>query len=149
MADDLSARLRDANESLAASYERLNDQWSDAEQKFQAMNLPANVWTTFKSETTTCDIPGYDRDWEHMLGFIKHNGEWRICYMVGETGDPDNWVPKPVLDCSLDERKLALKGIKGLLAAIVEAAQAEADDLEGALGEAAKVLTPFKKKSDS
>ena len=147
MADDLSGRLRNAKEDLAAWYERLNAQWSDAEKTLQTMDLPADVWTFFKFETTTCDIPGYDRHWEHMLGFIKHNGEWRICYMVGEVGDPDSrGLPKPILDCSLNERKLALPGIKGLFLAIVEAAEAKASELETALGEAAEVLAQFKKK---
>ncbi|HUY92151.1 MAG TPA: hypothetical protein VMV10_25640 [Pirellulales bacterium] len=154
MSDNLGARLRNAKESLAAWYERLNAQWADAEKTLRSLNLSQNVWTSFKGESWESDggtpandvfSPIYTRDFEHCLAFLKQDGEWRICYSFGEAdGDPDSHSPRPILDCSLEIRTLALEGLPKLLQAIVREAEAESGKLEAALGAAAESLASFK-----
>ncbi|MGH7134515.1 MAG: hypothetical protein ACREHD_02180 [Pirellulales bacterium] len=154
MSDKLGARLRNARESLSAWYDRLNAQWADAEKTLRSFNLSQCVWTSFKSETledeereppkNIFDLP-YSRDIEHRLGFLKHDSEWRICYLAGEVGDPDSFSPpRPILDCSLEIRMTALDGLPKLLEAIVNEAEAESAKLEAALGAAAESLASFK-----
>ncbi len=146
MSNDLGARLRTAKESLSAWYDRLNSQWTDAEKTIQALNLPTNVWACFKTETEELDNPDLHlpRDIQHCLVYMKRDGEWRICYSVGEAGDPGSHDPRPILDCSLEQRILALEGLPELLEAIVKAAEAQSDRFEVALGGAAKSLAAFK-----
>ena len=144
MSDNLGARLRDAKESLSVWYHRLNAQWADAEKTLRSFNLSQNVWASFKSETQESDDGVYSRDFEHCLAFLKQDGEWRICYAVGEVGDPDDYSPRPVLDCSLEIRRIALEGLPKLLEAIVDEAEAESYTLEVALGAAAEKLASFK-----
>ena len=153
MSDNLGARLRNAKDSLSAWYERLNAQWADAEKTLRTFNLSQSVWTCFKGESweseggaRTNDVfsPPYTRDFEHCLGFLKHGGEWRICYSLGEVGDPDSHSPRPILECSLESRTLALEGLPKLLEEIVKEAEAESAKLESALGAAAESLASFK-----
>ncbi|HEV7221890.1 MAG TPA: hypothetical protein VGN42_04265 [Pirellulales bacterium] len=153
MSDNLGARLRNAKESLSAWYDRLNTQWADAEKTLRSFNLSQDVWTSFKAETHESDdgtpsrdvfSPTYSRDVEHCLAFLKQDGEWKICYALGEVGDSDSYSPRPVRDCSLEVRMLALEGLPKLLHAIVEEAEAESTKLEVALGAAAESLASFK-----
>jgi hypothetical protein len=144
MSDKLGARLRNAKESLSAWYDRLNAQWADAEKTLRSFNLSRNVWTSFKGETQESGDGMYSRDFEHCLAFLKQDGEWRICYAVGEVGDPDSFSPRPVLDCSRESRMIALEGLPKLLEAIVLEAETESTELEVALGAAAESLASFK-----
>jgi len=84
----------------------------------------------------------YSRDLGHHLSFVKCSGEWRICYSVELVDEPPS--PKPILDCSLEDRKLALEGLPILLEEIVKEAEAEASNLESALGAAAEAISTFK-----
>jgi hypothetical protein len=144
MADNLGARLRTAKETLSDWYDRLNAQWESAEKTLRSFSLPNSVWTAFKGEIDESEDGRYTRDLEHCLAFMKYEGEWRICYCVGESGDPDSFSPRPILQCSLDDRKQALEGLPKLLEAIVQAAESEALKLETALGSAAESLASFK-----
>ena len=144
MSSNLGARLRNAKESLATWYDRLNAQWADAEKTLRSLNLSRIVWASFKRETYESDDPTCFRDVEHYLAFLKQDGEWRICYALGEVGDPDSFSTRPVLECSLETRMMALEGLPKLLEAIVEEAEAESAKLEVALGGAAKSLASFK-----
>lgn len=154
MSENLGARLRNAKESLSAWYDRLNAQWADAEKTIRSFNISQNVWTTFKSETLESEdreargnffAPVYSLEVEHCLGFLKQDSEWRICYTVGEVGDPDSYsLPRPILDCSLEIRMMALDGLPKLLEAIVNEAESESAKLEVALGAAAESLASFK-----
>jgi hypothetical protein len=153
MSENLGARLRNATESLSAWYDRLNAQWVDAEKTLRSFNLSRNVWASFQGESfefevrdpkSMLDVP-YSRDIDHCLGFLKHNGEWRICYTVGDLGDDDSYSePRPILDCSVEIRTMALEGIPKLLEKIVDEAEAESAKLESALGGAAESLASFK-----
>ncbi len=100
----------------------------------------------FKGEVWESD-EGFDRDLEHSLAFMKYEGEWRICYWPRRIGDPDSYSPRPILQCSLDDRKLALGGLPKLLEAIVQEAESEAANLETSLGAAAESLSSFKAES--
>jgi len=144
MSDNLGARLRDAKEALSAWYDRLNAQWADAEITLRSLNLSQNVWASFKGETWESDDGNHIRGIEHCLAFVKQDGEWRICYAVGEVGDPDSFSRRPVLECSLEIRMMALEGLPKLLEAIVQEAEAESAQLEVALGAAAESLASFK-----
>ncbi len=144
MSDNLGARLRDAKESHSAWLGRLNAQWADAEKTVRSFNLSQKVWASFKSETQESDDGVYSRDFEHCLVLLKHDGEWRICYAVGETGDPNSFSPRPILDCSLECRTMGLEGLPKLLEAIVDEAEKESAKLEVALGAAAESLASFK-----
>lgn len=144
MSDNLGARLRNAKESLAAWYERLNAQWVDAEKTLRSFNVPKGVWVAFKDETDETADGKHWRDFERCLAFMKRDGEWRICYSFGEVGDPDSHSLRPILDCSLEVRMLALDGLPKLLQAIVDEAETESAKLEGALGAAAESLASFK-----
>lgn len=144
MSNDLGARLRTAKESLSAWYDRLNSQWIDAEKTIQSLNLPTNVWAWFKAERQESDNPVFSRDIEHCLAYLKLDGVWRICYSVGKVGDPDSHDPRPILDCSLEQRILALEGLPKLLEAVVETAEAQSARFEVALGAAAETLASLK-----
>ncbi len=144
MSNDLGTRLRRAKESLSAWYDRLNSQWLDAEKTIQSLNLPTNVWACFEPQTQESGNPSYPRDFEHCLGYMKLDREWRICYSVGEVGDPDSHDPRPILDCSLEQRVLALEGLPKLLEAVVETAEAQSARFEVALGGAAESLASLK-----
>jgi len=138
MSDNLGARLRNAKESLSAGYDRLNAQWADAEKTLRAVNLSQAVWASFKGETQESDDGMYSHDFEHCLAFLKQDGEWRICYAVGEVSDPDSFSPRPVMDCSVEIRMMALDGLPKLLETVVEKAEVESSKIEVALGAAAE-----------
>lgn len=153
MSDNLGARLRNAKESLSAWYDRLNAQWTDTEKTLRSFNLPQDVWASFKCESFESQAPDqkgmlqvpYSRDIDHCLGFLKRDGEWRVCYTVGDLGDDDSYsAPRPILDCSVEIRTMALEGIPKLLEKIVDEAEAESAKLEAALGAAAESLASFK-----
>jgi hypothetical protein len=144
MSENLGARLRNAKESLSAWYDRLNAQWADAEKTLSSLNLSKNVWSTFNSETDQTPDGRYSRDFEHCLIFMKFEGKWHICYAVGEPGDPDSFSPRPVLNCSLETRVMALEGLPKLLEKIVVETETEANELEVTLGAAAESLASFK-----
>ncbi|MCA8998897.1 MAG: hypothetical protein KDA80_18000 [Planctomycetaceae bacterium] len=123
------------------------------ETTLKSFNLSSEVCVTFKAETQEfeSDFSGnplvavYSRDIEYCLAFKKYQGEWRVCYTSGETGDPGSFSFRPILDCSLDERKLALEGIPQLLEAVVEKAESDSSSLETALGAAAEALSSIKR----
>ncbi len=154
MSTDLGARLRTAKESLSEWYDRLNSQWIDAENAFHSLNLPTDVRVCYFTQ----EDPG-EVDYEEMLNVIEH-GEaveiclaymylgdhgWRICYSVGDfEGNPDAHQPRPILDCSLKGRIVALELLPALVEKAVATVEAQSDRIEVALGGAAKSLAILK-----
>lgn len=146
MAANLGARLRDAQEALASWYDQLNGIWKSAENELRAIHLSQPAWVCFRAETweSPDGNPAFDREIEHCLAYVKVDGDWRLCYSLAESGDPESHSPKPVLDCSLKQRKIALQGLSFLLERIVEQTEAEAAEIEIALGASAEALSHFR-----
>ena len=150
MSNDLGVRLREAKDSLASWYDQLNAKWAEAEAFLRTINLSEPVWTPFHGETQSSEPGGpfgltVERDFSHCLTFQKAGREWHICYAVGEVGCPEDFIPRPILECSLETRKMALQGLPKLLADVVAQAETEASALESALGAASEALASLKR----
>src|ERR1019366_7559383 len=74
--EELRIRNQAANESLKASLDKFNANWSTVEKKLmQMMQIPRKVTVSYNQ----CDIDGGLSEWE-VLGFVRYRGEWRLCH---------------------------------------------------------------------
>jgi len=153
MSNDLGARLRTAKESLSTWYHHLNSRWLDAEKTIASVNLPTDVRVCSMTMKDTGELDDHvfrnlsehGEPVEHCLAYMDYDDlGWRICYSVGEADNPDSHEPRPILNCSLKGRILALELLPKLVEAVVAAVEAQSARFEVALGGAAEALASLK-----
>jgi len=142
-AKTLADRLHLAKRQLSNAYNRLNSQLAEAEDAIASSGISSPVWATIES---TSDDNGWD--FESCLVCQKIGGEWRLCFSRGVAGDPDTWsAPKPVLECSLEIRKLAVVGLPIFFERIITNIVNEADQIFDAIAKASSAIDSFRTSS--
>src|SRR5713226_6045527 len=88
----LPERHRKADKALANRYEQLAQKWAEGEKYFRSLHLPRPIIVVYNLQES--NDPGGE-SWE-TLGFLRHGGEWRLCYALTygfQEDEPVDWKP--------------------------------------------------------
>ena len=112
------------------SYAKLNETWAEAEADLLKFSVPVEV---------VHEIGGYD-DNCHYLGFVQHQGKWRICWgYSSNSDDPGSDQPwpfyywTPMAECSLATRLSSVEHFLALRKKVREAAEKTVTDIRQAI----------------
>lgn len=113
-------REQGARQTLREFYEQLDRRWSEAEDVLLSLSVPAAVTVRVKTvEPERRPGPRY----HHELGFIKHYGQWGLCYGIRSADDEADCLWTAIRRCSVEQRVEAAACFPELRDKVLQAAE--------------------------
>ena len=111
--------------AVGDSYAKLNETWAAAEADLLKFSVPTPV---------IHDI-GCDEHETFHLGFVRHDGKWRICwgYLPHHSQPHDDWHWTPIAECPLAVRLSSVEHFGELREKVREAAVQTVADVQQAI----------------
>jgi hypothetical protein len=131
-ASTLEERNSVADQSLPKTFDELNEAITQTEPLLRSLKPIKSAWYTYDTEHSHDSVMP---DVQHIIGFDKHDGKWRIVYCESDGTEPDPYVC-PLTDCKIENRVRAARHIPKLHELIVTSKEefiAEVDDVISAL----------------
>lgn len=89
-------------------YDKLTKMWAKAEQVLADMHLPVFA---------ECRFP-VDETWDYCLAWDRPQKDWRLCFSWAARDGTDEPEYRPIAECALDDRMLAVSGFTDLRRAL-------------------------------
>ncbi|VTR97303.1 Uncharacterized protein OS=Rhodopirellula maiorica SM1 GN=RMSM_00800 PE=4 SV=1 [Gemmata massiliana] len=130
---DITRRLNEASETLAARYDALNEQYIRAEVRLKSLKPISDCWIKYNIE----ESPGepHIRCWD-LIGLVKLEGKWRLVHATDS--DHNNELPfgiKPLVECPAEVRVHAAAEIRRLHEKIIRRKEQHIPEVDAAIAE--------------